>query len=721
MSNSEQVRAVDSNVGTVFQPRIGPSTQGLGEQLVREGTLADEEAFRRVRDEGLAIVRRCKAFDEKPGRRTGLVVGYVQSGKTMSMTTVTSLARDNGCRIIVLLAGVTTNLLRQNASRFRETLRAAAEGREHWLIINSEDGKNRGSDAQTLRQAVTEWHDRSIPAEEQRTLFLAVLKNHAHLDWLRALLAKESLASIPALILDDEADQAGLNVRPDDDPSTTYKRIEAVRAALPNHTYLQYTATPQAPLLISIDDLLSPEFAELVEPGEQYRGGLAFFPEKEPPALVRIIPQDDRFKPGKSPDTPPDSLKAALSVFFVACAVARKSGVPKTRSMLIHPSPRKADQEKFLIWSQEIQKHWSRGVAADESDPDRQDVLDELRLGYDDLLKTNHDLPPFEDLVPQLKLTLSRTLSKTVNSEDASEVDWKNGSDHILVGGEKLNRGYTVEGLIVTYMPRDAGGFNADTIQQRARFFGYKGKYLSLCRVYLHPDVAKAFADYVVHERDVRRQLSEHRGRPLREWRRAFFMDAKMRPTRSNVLTDELHRVKKERPWFVQRYPHREPEAVLFNKSLVERFTAGLTFAKDANFADLPVAKTTLQNALDGLLLEFRAAHEAVIWYAHLVLLSDLRASNPDSEVFVVQMGDRKKPRERTPDKTTEALTLHQGRSSAAEGGYVGDAKMLTASAVTIQIHCVKIKESSPPLIVDAIAVAVPGKEHDTIASGHSV
>lgn len=141
MSEHEEARPVTASESGSFEPVIGPSIEGLGEYFVSTQKLRDDDAFRKVRSEALEIVRRCKPFDARPGQRTGLVVGYVQSGKTMSMTSVAALARDNGCRIIVLLAGVTTNLLRQNASRFRTDLRSAAGGQEHWLIINSEDGK----------------------------------------------------------------------------------------------------------------------------------------------------------------------------------------------------------------------------------------------------------------------------------------------------------------------------------------------------------------------------------------------------------------------------------------------------------------------------------------------------------------------------------------------------------------------------------------------------
>ena len=73
-----------------------------------------------------------------------------------------------------------------------------------------------------------------------------------------------------------------------------------------------------------------------------------------------------------------------------------------------------------------------------------------------------------------------------------------------------MDRGFTVEGLTVTYMPRSVGVGNADTIQQRARFFGYKQSYLGYCRVYLDEDARDAYIDYVEHEEDMRRRLAEH-------------------------------------------------------------------------------------------------------------------------------------------------------------------------------------------------------------------
>lgn len=126
-------------------------------------------------------------------------------------------------------------------------------------------------DLPEVEALVQEWRSEHYTDQDRRTLFISVMKNHSHLRNLGQLLSSLELTDIPALVFDDEADQASLNTRPNDpNPSTTYVTIGALRDALPHHTYLQYTATPQAPLLITRIDSLSADFAELVTPGGLY-------------------------------------------------------------------------------------------------------------------------------------------------------------------------------------------------------------------------------------------------------------------------------------------------------------------------------------------------------------------------------------------------------------------------------------------------------------------
>src|SRR5437016_11455445 len=121
-----------------------------------------------------------------------------------------------------------------------------------------------------------------------------------------------------------------------------------------------------------------------------------------------------------------------------------------------------------------------------------------------------------------------------------------------------MDRGFTVEGLTVAYMPDGLGVGQDDTIQQRALFFGYKRGYLDYCRVYLEPLVQTAYRQYVEHEEDIRDRLIKHRasGEPLREWRRAFFLTSTLRPTRRCVLDLDYMHSRFANSWFTPSSPH---------------------------------------------------------------------------------------------------------------------------------------------------------------------
>ncbi len=703
----DEVTPTTTSASAKSYPVIGESVEGLRQYLIREKRLAGDEAFARVRDDAVRIIKDSIRFDAPDSTRTGLVVGYVQSGKTLSMTAVSALARDNGCRIVILLAGVTNLLLKQSVDRFRNDLREAAGKPNAWRFFNSAEGFG-PAQIRVLQQAVLDWRD-PVFKDDQQTLFFVVLKHHSHLDELSAMLRAVPLQGVPALIIDDEADQAGLNTTPDDeDGSTIYRRIVRVRNALPHHTYLQYTATPQAPLLIALDDILSPAFAELVRPGDGYTGGQTFFGVNRVPGLVHKIPEIDLFKPGEPPADVPKSLMDALRVFFVGCAVAASRGKPSIRSMLVHPSQRNVDHSRYIHWISEATKRWTTALRS-TAETDRTDTLAEFRPAYEELAKTEASLPPFDELINRLLIAMTRVSITEVNSQEGTEIDWKNASDHILVGGEKLNRGYTVEGLTVTYMPRDSGGWNADTIQQRARFFGYKSSYLSLCRLYLHPDVIDAFQSYVRHEEDIRGQLAAHRGKPLRSWRRAFFLDAKMRPTRANVLSDPYYKISREKLWFTQRYPHDADRER--NLALVTPFEKSLAFEPDTEaFYQHPIAETSLADLYKKVLVEYDVRGPDVpSWYGQLVTVGDIVADNPSARVCVVRMlGEGGvEARLRSEGKSGE-IQIHAGASSKKNdpNKFLGDKTLFDAELVTLQLHRINVKDGLSN--VPAIALHIP-------------
>src|SRR5436190_762922 len=113
----------DGSGGDEWTPVLGEHIAQLGEHLRRGDDPISEEEFRTVREEARHVLAESSGPQHQPGSRTGLVVGYVQSGKTMSMTALAALAFDNGIRLIIALSGVTKNLHRQSVERFERDLR----------------------------------------------------------------------------------------------------------------------------------------------------------------------------------------------------------------------------------------------------------------------------------------------------------------------------------------------------------------------------------------------------------------------------------------------------------------------------------------------------------------------------------------------------------------------------------------------------------------------
>ena len=120
-------------------------------------------------------------------------------------------------------------------------------------------------------------------------------------------------------------------------------------------------------------------------------------------------------------------------------------------------------------------------------------------------------------------------------------------------------------------MPRSIGIGNADNIQQRARFFGYKRSYLGLCRIYLTNDNIEAFQSYVSHEESVRKSISQHikNGQPLKDWRRTWYLNRPYGPTRKSVIVTHMHELRSQEGWIYPDYPYEGSDFVADNRQTV--------------------------------------------------------------------------------------------------------------------------------------------------------
>lgn len=287
-----------------------------------------------------------------------------------------------------------------------------------------------------------------------------------------------------------------------------------------------------------------------------------------------------------------------------------------------------------------------------------------------------------------------------------------------------MDRGFTVEGLTVTYMPRAAGMGNADTIQQRARFFGYKHSYLGYCRVFVESDVQDAFKSYVEHEENIRQQLKQLTGRPLSEWKRTFFLDTALRPTRGDVLDLPYMRNEYSDGWYAPLYPHDSEDAIKTNREVVAEFWSKLKLtASDEKLFNriginnhLFTSDISLRDTFDELIVKFRTTHPSDSRQLTGLMLQVQRylEENPD-ELCEVYFMDKERERERTIDSGNKSrLSLFQGRSTSSDPSrYPGDRKIRVDDKLTIQIHKLKLdlKEETRTISnVPVIAIWVPKK-----------
>jgi hypothetical protein len=693
----------------------------------------DRDSSERIVWEAVGVLSKSIPPTAAPQSTTGLVLGYVQSGKTLSFTTVAALARDNGYPLVVVITGVGTNLLGQSTKRLEDDLRLQTNRK--WRLFQNPKPEER----QSIAHVLADWKEPRLPDQRKQTVLITVLKNTIHLRKLITLLQGLDLRTVPTLVIDDEADQAGMNTQVNKPGrSTTYQRLVALRQCLPHHTYLQYTATPQAPLLINLIDVLSPRFVELLTPGDAYVGGETFF--KHQPDLVRVIPANEVPNRANVLNEVPSSFIFALRLFFLGVCAGFVLGDDqrigsRNRSMLVHPSRETPGHTQFAHWISQIRQQWLDILNLPEDHPERTQFLEAFRPAFNDLRRTAADLPEFAVLATELPYSLRKTIVLEVNANPplgTPQPKWKDSYPWILVGGQAMDRGFTVEGLTITYMPRDMGVGNADTIEQRARFFGYKRRYLGYCRVFLEQSVHDAFGFYVDHETDIRGRLMKHRdrGRPLTEWRRAFFLDTSLRPTRRQVLDLGYRHDTVSDNWFWPKVPHGTDDLLSENRSIVAEFISNMTWDHDEGDARRTVDQVhlvargvSMRRAYEDLLIRLRLTEEGDSQvFTGLLLqiesfLEEEEKHNRNTTCNIYRMS-KGKERVRSVNEDQEIPTLFQGANYADDAHkdmvYPGDDSIRAENGLTIQIHTLRVRQTDRgeeiASDVPAIAVWVPAE-----------
>lgn len=477
----------------------------------------------------------------------GLVLGYVQSGKTSNYTALIAKAADAGYRLIIVLSGIDNGLRLQTNSRLKRELVGYPDSRPKTI---------------PMPPIGYQWHE--FTREEIDGDFRPGFANHAALQGsqpvllvvkkngpvLRRLLGwiddapSEVKKTLPFLLVDDEADQASVDTRgsrqaEDDPPDPEYEPPSTINGLIRDllqkfdrRSYVAYTATPFANILIPHDtvdpavgnDLYPKDFIIDLPKIPGYFGAEEFFGRMDAVAsqsvdgldVIREVTEQDIFSLEQM--RIPDSLVSAISDFVLAGAARayrKKSDEPAT--MLIHKNALIANQtllrrlvsERFSELRDEWRYHRGHGIRAK--------FEERWEQGFRPVTRAQHlerDVA-FEFIEPYIGPFFEAVQVREVNSGSGELLNYEREPSlkAIAIGGNKLSRGLTLEGLLISYFIRRTVSY--DTLMQMGRWFGFRSGYEDLTRIYTTPELEEWFSDLAFVEHRLREDIKMYEDQGL--------------------------------------------------------------------------------------------------------------------------------------------------------------------------------------------------------------
>lgn len=459
----------------------------------------------------------------------GLVLGYVQSGKTANMAAVIAKATDAGYRLVIILTGMIEKLRQQTQLRFQSDIL------NHETLINWHPWT-------TVDEDFTHPTHPGFQFARGARNVMIIKKNSSV---LRRILEKlentpsSELAQCPVLIIDDECDQASVNSPSGQNVWKTINRqIRQLIDFFPRASYIGYTATPFANVLIDPaidpdkpDDLYPRDFLYSLPKPDGYFGAERLFgrdildADKEPPAgeeldIIRSVPAKEleSLRPkGKNHDfhfDTTESLARAVNYYIIATAIRNLRGDrAKHSTMLIHTSQKIDVHSEIYRALRDALKAINRQLKSRSTKyhAELRDIWEHEKAMVPPEL---FGLPNvrFDSLLKQVKETAESIQLVVENSADLTDrIDYEaapedKGQRYICIGGNVLARGLTLEGLVCSFFLRTSSQY--DTLMQMGRWFGYRHGYEDLPRVWMTDEMRQNFYDLATVEADIRYQIS---------------------------------------------------------------------------------------------------------------------------------------------------------------------------------------------------------------------
>ena len=406
----DSINIIDDNNGgsnsDVWNVKIGKVT----ERLLSRQEKIDDIGKDVIKREAISLLSHCTEPVEKNNSDTGIAIGYVQSGKTLSFTTVLALAADNGYRVAVILTGTKNNLLSQTTSRLISDLE-----------IHGANSKVLKLPVSTDKSQLHRWL--RIPIKP--LIIIPVLKHFKHIAELAAIFKSSEITNVlgknAAIIIDDEADHASVNTNKEHlDPTTINRKITELLGIFPKNAYVGYTATPFANVFINPGetDIFPEDFIFTLDTPSNYFGPEKVFGLNERSDIVKPIPFDEyekdeddycpyiplKHKKDHDLDDLPPSLEDAIIVFMLSCATRNLKGqINQHKTMMINVSVYKNVQHSVRLLAHQLVIEIKEAVSANFA---LRDALDDYIIRrFHKLWKQEFPDIRWEDILKELSIS----------------------------------------------------------------------------------------------------------------------------------------------------------------------------------------------------------------------------------------------------------------------------------------------------------------------------
>lgn len=440
--------------------------------------------------------------------RRGMVVGHVQSGKTGNYAGLICKAADASYKFIVVIAGGMNNLRNQT----QERLNKAFIGKDGGTQVGAGKGEspnNKLPISLTTKEKDFNKQDadrssQGINFDTIKTPIILVIKKNVHslknvIDWLDKQYPNK-VKDHAMLMIDDESDYASVDTsKLENEPTAINKGLRKILAKFNKSVYVAYTATPYANILIDHeathqqyeDDLFPRDFIYALNAPTNYFGARKIFLDPNRTYLVSVDDYQDVIPTTHKKDfelpSIPNSLYEAMRVFVLNIAIRHLRGQrDKHNSLLIHATRFTVVHQKLALhisqYIEKIQKEvkaYGRLSNANQQSSLIQDLENTLNLRYENLEFS------WQKVLLKMCNIVDTIICREVHQQTTVPLEYrqKTCTNAIVIGGTSLSRGYTLEGLSVSYFLRNTVFY--DTLMQMGRWFGYREGYQDLCRIYM--------------------------------------------------------------------------------------------------------------------------------------------------------------------------------------------------------------------------------------------